>query len=103
MKSSSEVRQGAVKYTLMLLVQRILGVGCFFLAAGTIRDMRSNVNLALYVAASVAACIMMWGGHQETLHERGKKQENTKPWDKILLPILGALPITVFISLRGWA
>lgn len=87
----NEVRQGALKHMLMLLVQRMMGVGFFYLAAGTMRDMRGNVNLALYLAASVVACAMMWGGHQETLHARGKKQENTKHWDKILLPILVAL------------
>jgi len=44
----------------------------------------------------------MFFGYQETLNERGKKQENTKGWDKILLPIywlLGFFGIYFFAGL----
>ncbi len=87
MVRNSEVRHGAVKYLARLLLQRAVGVGLFYLAAGTFNDIRSAVNLALYLVASVIAGIIMYSGHQETLYERGKKQDNTKGWDKILLPI----------------
>ncbi len=87
MRNNNEVRQGAVKYLARLLLQRAVGVGLFYIAAGTFNDIRSAVNLALYLVASVIAGIIMYSGHQETLYERGKKQDNTKGWDKLLLPI----------------
>jgi hypothetical protein len=31
--------------------------------------------------------VLMLSGHRETLSERGKKQENTKKWDRVLLPM----------------
>lgn len=87
MKQLNETKQGAIKYLFMLLVQRIIGIAIFILSAGTFVDFRGNVYMLLYLAVSIIACIMMYRGHQETLNERGKKQENTKSWDKLLLPI----------------
>jgi protein-S-isoprenylcysteine O-methyltransferase Ste14 len=68
-------------------MQKIIGIGLFFVAAGTFNDIRGNVNISLYFIASVIAGVLMLSGHRETLSERGKKQENTKKWDRVLLPI----------------
>jgi len=87
MKQKVEVRKGATKYLIILLLQRVIGVGLFFFAAGTFYDLRGTTNLALYLIVSLIACVIMFSGHQETLNERGKNQKNTKGWDKILLPI----------------
>jgi protein-S-isoprenylcysteine O-methyltransferase Ste14 len=87
-RTKNAVRQGAIKHLFILLLQRVVGISLFLLAAGTFRDMRGMTNLALYLMVSIIACAMMFSGYQETLNERGKKQENTKNWDKILLPIL---------------
>ena len=81
------MKKGAVKYLVMLLVQRLLGLLLFVAGAGTIMDLRGMVNFSLYFAISIAACVVMYLGHQETLHERGQKHDNTKSWDKLLLPI----------------
>jgi protein-S-isoprenylcysteine O-methyltransferase Ste14 len=78
--------KGAIKYIFMLFIQRIIGIGLFFAAAGTFGDIRGNVNISLYLVASVVAGALMLSGHRETLSERGKKQENTKKWDRVLLP-----------------
>jgi protein-S-isoprenylcysteine O-methyltransferase Ste14 len=87
MEQKNQVRQGALKYIFILLLQRFIGVVLFFIAAGTINDIRGTTNLALYLVVSIIACVMMFSGHKETLNERSKKQENTESWDKILLPI----------------
>ena len=50
MRNNNEVRQGAVKYLARLLLQRAVGIGLFYIAAGTFNDIRSAVNLALYPA-----------------------------------------------------
>jgi len=80
-------KKGAIKYVFILFLQRIIGIGLFFAAAGRIHDIRGIVNISLYLIVSIIACVIMLSGRQETLNERGKKQENTKTWDKILLPL----------------
>jgi protein-S-isoprenylcysteine O-methyltransferase Ste14 len=86
-QQENNVKKGSIKYILLLLLQRFIGIGLFFAFAGTFYDIRGNVNMALYFTVSIVACIVMFYGHKETLYERGKKQNNTKNWDKILLPI----------------
>ena len=85
---SNEIRKGAIKYLLIIFFQRIVGIALFFIAAGTFYDIRGVVNLSLYLFASIVISIIMFFKHQETLNERGKKQENTKNWDKILLTLI---------------
>jgi protein-S-isoprenylcysteine O-methyltransferase Ste14 len=87
MEKNRGIKKGALKYIAKLLMQRLIGIGLFFAAAGTYSDLRGTVNVALYFIVSVLACVIMYSGHQETLNERGKKRENTKSWDKALLPI----------------
>jgi protein-S-isoprenylcysteine O-methyltransferase Ste14 len=81
------VKKGAIKYAFTLLVQRLIGIILYFAAGGTFSNIRGIVNISLYFIFSIAAIIIMLSGHQETLEERGKKQNNTKKWDKIILPI----------------
>jgi hypothetical protein len=50
----------------------------FFTAAGGFNDIRGIVNVSLYLLVSIVACVIMFSGHQETLSERGNKQDNTK-------------------------
>jgi protein-S-isoprenylcysteine O-methyltransferase Ste14 len=86
-KQKDNIDKRAIKYIFKLLMQRIIGIGLFFVAAGTFSDIRGNVNISLYFIASVIACMLMLLNHRETLSERGKRQVNTKKWDKVLLPI----------------
>ena len=83
----TESKKGAIRYLFRLLFQRIIGIGLFFATAGTFHNLRGIVNLSLYLLVSIIVCIIMFLGHKETLSERGKKQHNTKYWDKIILPI----------------
>jgi protein-S-isoprenylcysteine O-methyltransferase Ste14 len=101
MDKKTKVKQGAVIYLARLLLQRAVGVALFFAAAGTFRDVRSATNLALYLGTSVIACIIMYASHQETLYERGKKQENTKGWDKLLLPVFVLLTYLGIYAVAG--
>ena len=43
----------------------------------------------------------MYASHQETLNERGKKHDNTKEWDKILLPIIWLLVYFIIYFVAG--
>jgi protein-S-isoprenylcysteine O-methyltransferase Ste14 len=86
-KQKDNIDKGAIKYIFMLFIQRIIAIGLFFVAAGTFNDIRGNVNISLYLITSVIASVLMLLYHRETLSERGKKQKNTKKWDKVILPI----------------
>jgi len=88
MRQENEIKRGAIKYLFMLLIQRVVGIAIFLIAAGTIMDLRGVVYISIYLVVSIIACVIMYNGHQDTLNERGKNQENTKGWDKLLLPIL---------------
>lgn len=102
MDNKNAIKQGAMKYLAMLLIQRIIGVVLFLVAAGTIFDMRGIVNFSLYFIVSIIACIVMYKGHQATLDERGKKHNNTQNWDKVLLPIYVLLAYYVIYFIAGF-
>ena len=88
-KEQNKTKRGTInKYFFKLFLQRVIGFILFALAAGTIKDLRGIINFSMYFIISIIVCIVMYKGHQETLYEREKKQENTKRWDKILLPML---------------
>lgn len=101
MRQDDDTKSGAVKYLIMIFAQRIMGLLLFITGAGTIVNLSGMVNFFLYFLASIIACIVMYKGHQETLNERGKKQENTKKWDKILLPIYVLLAYYVIYLFAG--
>jgi protein-S-isoprenylcysteine O-methyltransferase Ste14 len=101
MDKNDEITKGAIRYLFILLFQRIIGIGLFFVAAGTFNYIRGIVNISLYLVVSIIACILMFSGHKETLNERGKKQDNTKNWDKILSPIYFLLAYYVIYIIAG--
>ena len=82
------MKKDAIKHLTMLFAQRLLGLLLFFMGAGTLMDLRGIVNFSLYFAISIAACAVLYKGYRATLSERGKKRENTKNWDKLLMPAL---------------
>ena len=87
MKTNDSVKSGASKYLAMLFAQRAIGLLLFVAAAGTFADLRGIVNFSLYFLVSIVGGAVLFRRRQETLNERGRKQENTKSWDKVLLPV----------------
>jgi protein-S-isoprenylcysteine O-methyltransferase Ste14 len=81
------LKKQAVKYMVVVMMQRILGLACFLLAAGTLLDVRGWIYFSMYFIVSIITLAVMFNNHAETLSERGKKHENTKSWDKIFLGI----------------
>ncbi|MDR0644106.1 MAG: isoprenylcysteine carboxylmethyltransferase family protein [Treponema sp.] len=81
------MKKQAVKYMVVVMMQRILGLACFLLAAGTLLDVRGWIYFSMYFIVSIITLAVMFNNHAETLSERGKKHENTKSWDKIFLGI----------------
>ena len=76
------------KYMFMLLLQTVTGIALFFAAAGTFDDTRGNINVLLYFIVSVISGVLLFLSHRNELSERAKKRDNTKNWDKVLLPII---------------
>jgi hypothetical protein len=62
-KQKDNIDKEAIKYIFRLLIQRIIGIGLFFVAAGTFNDTRGNVNISLYFIASVIASVLMLLDH----------------------------------------
>jgi len=85
--NTKETRRQAAKYAVTLIIQRFIGLACFLLAAGTLLNLQGWIYFFLYFMISVVSLAVMLKSHAETLSERGKKHDNTKGWDKILLPI----------------
>lgn len=82
-----ELKKQAAKYMVVVMMQRILGLVCFLLAAGTLFDARGWIYFSIYFIVSIITLVVMSNNHAETLSERGKKHENTKSWDKLFLGI----------------
>jgi protein-S-isoprenylcysteine O-methyltransferase Ste14 len=81
------LKKQAAKYMVVVMIQRILGLACFLLAAGTLLDVRGWIYFSIYFIVSIITLAVMSINHAETLSERRKKHENTKSWDKIFLGI----------------
>lgn len=82
-----ELQKQAAKYTVKVMLQRILGLACFLLAAGTLRYMRGWIYFSIYFIISIITLVIMFYNRTETLSERGKKHDNTKSWDKICVGV----------------
>jgi protein-S-isoprenylcysteine O-methyltransferase Ste14 len=82
-----QIRKQAIKYSLLVMMQRVLGLLCFLVAAQTFSSLQGWLYFSLYFLISIITLIVMMKNHQETLSERGKNHENTMRWDKILLAI----------------
>lgn len=81
------IREQAMKYSLLVMFQRVLGLLCFLLAAGTISSLQGWIYFSLYFFISMITLIVMLIRHPNTLSERGKKHDDTPPWDKVLLAL----------------
>ncbi|MDR1537016.1 MAG: isoprenylcysteine carboxylmethyltransferase family protein [Clostridiales bacterium] len=82
-----ELRKQAAKYAARVMMQRIIGLACFLLAAGTLADMRGWIYFSIYFIVSIITLVIMLYNRAETLIERGKKHVNTKSWDKICVGV----------------
>ncbi len=77
----------AIKYSMIVISQRVLGLIGFLLAAGTFESMRGWIYFGSYFFVSVVTIMYMMMRHKTTLSERGKKRENTPTWDRWVLAI----------------
>jgi len=96
-----EVKEGAMKHLARLLLQRIVGVGLYFLAAGSWGDMRSLTYIALYLVLSLVGAIAMYSGRQETLNAREQTRKSTRGWDRILMPAVVILMFHGIFAVAG--
>lgn len=76
------IQKQAVKYITIVIVQKIVGLTCFLLAAGTLSDIRGWVYFLIDYTISILILVVMFTNHAEVLSERGKKHVNTKTGTK---------------------
>lgn len=100
-EANTSVQKQASKYVLMLMIQRILGLACFLLAAGSLSDVRGWIYFSMYFIISIITISVMFSNHAETLSERGKKHENTKSWDKVFLGIYAPSAFYIIYIVAG--
>jgi len=101
LENKKTIRKKAIQHMLRILFQRIIGIGLFFAAAGTFKDIRGMTNISLYLIISIVGSALMLSSHQNTLSEREKKRKDTKRWDKFLMPILVILMFHVIYFIAG--
>jgi protein-S-isoprenylcysteine O-methyltransferase Ste14 len=82
----------------ILLVPALL-----FVAAGTTTWPMAWVYVALLLAATLGSRLMVLTRNPDTLRERAKftSSEGTKPWDRVLVPIVGLLAPMVMMVVAG--
>ncbi len=85
--TQQQIRKQATQYSLLVMFQRVLGLLCFLVAAGTFSSLQGWIYFSLYFSLSIITLFVLMKNNQETLSERGKKHEDTPLWDKILLAI----------------
>ncbi len=85
----------------------VIGV-LLFAAAGTLNWPGAWVYLAVNAAVLGINAIFLFRKNPELINERGKRQENTKPWDRtivmLFIPAYFGLPILAGLDVRfGWS
>lgn len=93
--------KGAREYIGKLLLQRMAGAAAFFVAAGTWNVPRGILYFLVYIAASAAACLILYRGHAEVLAARRTVPADTKKWDKVLLPLIVLLAYCLIYAAAG--
>lgn len=100
--SGMDLKKQAAKYIVVVMVQRVLGLIFFLLAADTLFYIRSLLYFAFYFVTTILSCIVMFYKYPETLSERNKKHDNTKSWDKVLLTVYTVLTYFAIYVIAGF-
>lgn len=85
--TQQQIRKQAFQYSLLVMFQRVLGLLCFLLAAGTFSSLQGWIYFSLYFLISIITLFVVMKNNYETLSERGKKHDDTPRWDKALLAL----------------
>ena len=94
-------KKETLKHIFKLLLLTVINIGLFFAAAGTFSDMRGNIYVSIYFISTVISNALLFFCNQNSFIERGKKRENTKKWDKFLLPVILLLTGCVIFFIAG--
>lgn len=78
----------------------ITGITYFF-AAGAIEILRAWLYIGVYIIGSIASGILLIKKTPQLLNQRGKIQEGSKRWDKILILIYFLLAIIITPLVAG--
>ncbi|MGI6004667.1 MAG: methyltransferase family protein [Christensenellales bacterium] len=100
MQNHEATRKKAVRYSFLLIFQRVMGLACFLAAAGTLSSARGWIFFALYFILSALSLGIMLKGHRQTLAAR-TGQEGTMPWDKVFVPVYTLLHFYIIYIVAG--
>ena len=79
------MRNKAVGYIIRVLLQRLIGIALFCVAAKWVYTPRAIVYFSMNLLFAVVSMLVMYVNNSETLAARGKVATNSPLWDKVLL------------------
>jgi protein-S-isoprenylcysteine O-methyltransferase Ste14 len=81
------MKKAGIQYVLRYSISVLLQMGIFFLAAGRMDIERAWIYFGVLIVNTIFAIVTLIRCNPELLEERLIKRQNTKKWDKVLLPI----------------
>ncbi|NVM52279.1 MAG: isoprenylcysteine carboxylmethyltransferase family protein [Candidatus Helarchaeota archaeon] len=85
--TKEKLGKSGIRYIIRSLVYVILHTVIIFIAAGTINLPRVWILFSMNFGSTLVNMILLYKFNVELLNRRGKMQEGTKSWDKIILAI----------------
>jgi len=83
----TKLQKSGINYLVRVTFQVIIGAILFFVASGTLINLRGLIYFIIYSASTTLGVIYLTIHNPEVLNERAKERNNTEQWDKVLLKL----------------
>lgn len=87
----------AVLWAIKTIISTLLMILILFIPAGRWDWGWAWVLVAIQVLNQAAVYLLVTRAHPDLLLERGKMQAGTKPWDRVLAPLMAYSPILLYL------
>lgn len=95
------MNQGAANYAVRVLIQRVLGLACFWFGARSVLGWPVWVYFGTSFMLAIISLVIMFRVNPETLAQRGKVATDSPAWDKVLLGFYWLLHFFVIHHIAG--
>lgn len=83
--STTKLNRSGVRYIFKTIAYTVLHAVIFFVVAGTLDVPRGWLYYGIYLGTTIINLIIIYKFNMELMNIRGKMQEGTKTWDKMIL------------------
>ena len=83
--STTKLKRSGVRYIFKTIAYTVLHAVIFFVVAGTLDVPRGWLYYGIYLGTTIINLIIIYKFNMELMNIRGKMQEGTKTWDKMIL------------------